>query len=309
MGKRIDSPRVSVVIPTYNRANELRRCLDSLKQQTIHDFEVLICDDGSTDETEVVATAYSPYLDITYDYAGNFGGPARPSNRGIQLARAPYVAFLDSDDWWTESKLERSLDRLDAGADVVFHDLWNIRDIDPDAPRTLIRADQPASPIHETLLCSSTVIPHSSVVVRTKLIRAIGGICEDKELIAVEDFDALIRLSRVTEKFERIPGCFGFCWRGGGNISEASPEQISRIRAVYARHISSLSDSGRKRAEALLAYRVGRIAQLHGDWSIAVQNLMSAIRGRLNAKYKMKALWLLSFCRLWQRLHSASFFR
>src|SRR3954464_10946901 len=116
--RRVDQPRVSVVIPTYNRSHALRRCLDSVAKQTFRDFEVIVCDDGSTDDTAEVVREYESVLDLTYSYGENFGGPARPRNRGIGLARAPYIAFLDSDDWWAPRKLELSVRYLDEGADV-----------------------------------------------------------------------------------------------------------------------------------------------------------------------------------------------
>ncbi len=298
MTKRITNPLVSVIVPTYNRATELRRCLDSLVSQSIDDFEVIVCDDGSTDRTAEVVTDYVQTLDITYEYAENFGGPARPRNRGIRLARAAYVAFLDSDDWWAPAKLERSLAFLNAGSDVVYHDLWNVVQLDENPVKGRIVSGQPLSPMFESLLCSTCSIPNSSIVVRKSVLEAIGEICEDTELIAVEDFDMLLRLSRITEKFAKIPERLGYYWSGGANISGASPAQIRRTEAVYRRHMGHLDGASRKRAEALLAYRIGRIAQLHGDWNVAVPNLLSAIRGHLDVSYKLKALWLLSVRRL-----------
>lgn len=293
MSKRIPNPRVSVVVPTYNRANELRRCLDSLIKQSLGDFEVLVCDDGSTDNTAKVIEEYVSVLDITYDFAENFGGPAHPRNRGVRLARADFIAFLDSDDWWAPTKLERSLFFLNTGADVVFHDLWNVLQVEEPHRNRRISSDEPVAPMFESLLCSAKSIPNSSIVVRLSSLQLIDGICEDKELIAVEDFDMLLRLSKITDKFVRIPECLGFYWNGGDNISEASSEQIRRTEAVYNRHIPSLKPSSQRRAEALLAYRIGRIAQLHGDWGVAVPSLLSAIRGRLDVTYKLKAVWLL----------------
>ncbi len=264
---------------------------------------MIVCDDGSTDKTATVVEGYASALDIIYDYAENFGGPARPRNRGVRLARAAYVAFLDSDDWWAPAKLERSVCALNAGADVVFHDLWNVRSEDQKAFRSRLRTSRPVPPMLESLLCSAHSIPNSSIVVRRGLLRVIGEICEDRELIAVEDFDLLLRLSKVTEKFVRIPECLGYYWNGGGNISRASSEQIRRIEAVYARHLPGLGESGRLRAEALLAYRVGRIAQLHGDWKVAAPALRTALRGRLDLSYKLKAVWLLSVQRVRALLH------
>lgn len=296
--KRIDNPRVSVIVPTYNRANELRRCLDSLVTQTFKDFEVLICDDGSTDKTSKVIEDYTVLLDIRYEYDHNFGGPARARNRGVKLARGEYVAFLDSDDWWAPAKLEKSLGALEGGADVVFHDLWIVSHSSMKDRNGRIISHQPQVPVFESLLCTAVSIPNSSLIIRLSALRSIGGICEDRELIAVEDFDMLLRLSKVTENFVKIPGCLGFYCTGETNISKASSIQILRTKTVYQRHLNDLDDFNRKRADAVLAYRIGRIAQLQGNWSEAVPSLLMAVRGRLSFGYKLKALWILSAKRI-----------
>lgn len=95
---------VSIVIPTYNRANDLRRCLFSLVSQTYRNFEVIVCDDGSTDDSEVVVKEFQFSLKINYYHLKNFGGPSRPRNFGIQKAKGKYIALLDSDGWWAPKK-------------------------------------------------------------------------------------------------------------------------------------------------------------------------------------------------------------
>jgi glycosyltransferase involved in cell wall biosynthesis len=118
------TPRVSVIVPTFNRARDIGRCLESLAQQTFRDFEVLVCDDGSKDNTREIVERFKDRLELQYRWEENFGGPARPRNIGLSLARGEYVAFLDSDDWWMPRKLEQSVRYLDAGADLVYHDLY-----------------------------------------------------------------------------------------------------------------------------------------------------------------------------------------
>lgn len=288
-----NNPKVTVVIPTYNRAKDLRRCLDSLRAQSFNDFEVIICDDGSTDNTSEVAHEYSSFLDINYSYDENFGGPARPRNRGIGLAKAKYIAFLDSDDWWAPTKLEKSVEHLDAGADIVYHDLWDVQTEEQTQFVAQIISSEPKYPIFEKLLCSSFSIPNSSVVVQASCLRQIKGISEDKELIAVEDWDTWIRLSSITEKFVRIPESLGYYWNGGGNISEFSSKQIRRIEAIYERHIPNLTRKNKKKAYAFLAYRIGRIAQIQGDYSTSRRYLFLACRGDIGMQYRLKAISLL----------------
>jgi len=284
-------PDVTVVIPTYNRAEDLRRCLDSLVAQTYANFEVVVCDDGSTDHSAGVVADYASLLDLRYETAENFGGPARPRNRGIRVARAPLVAFLDSDDWWDPQKLQLSVAAINGGADLVYHDLFVARSPNQDVFKDRIVSSRPHSPMFSALLCTSISIPNSSVVVRKELLEQIGGISEERDLISVEDYDTWIRLSQLTEKFVRIPGVLGYYWVGSGNISAASPLQIERIKVLYARHVDALAQEVQPCAEGFLAYRIGRIAQMCGDFPTAQDFLRKAISSPIGYVYRMKALF------------------
>src|SRR4051812_44609569 len=103
-----EKPTFSIIIPTYNRAEKLRHSLHSIEKQTFNDFEVLVCDDGSKDHTrEVVSFFENTGMNIRYFFNDNWGGPAFPRNVGIANARAEWVCFLDSDDAWYPTKLER----------------------------------------------------------------------------------------------------------------------------------------------------------------------------------------------------------
>ena len=116
-------PIVTVIIPTFNRPQDLTRCLRSLCEQTFEDFEVLVCDDGSTVDLSGIVDSFSDRLVIRYFKSDNFGGPARPRNLGIKKAKSKYIAFLDSDDWWLPGKLELSIAYLEKGVDLVYHPL------------------------------------------------------------------------------------------------------------------------------------------------------------------------------------------
>jgi glycosyltransferase involved in cell wall biosynthesis len=102
-------PIVSVVIPTYNRAKLIRETLDSVLAQSIHDIEVIVVDDGSTDDTASLIDGYGQ--NVRYLRQENAGqGAAR--NRGIHAANSDYIAFLDDDDLWMANKLEKQMPLL-----------------------------------------------------------------------------------------------------------------------------------------------------------------------------------------------------
>ena len=117
----ITKPLFSVVIPTFNRAEALKRCLLSLEKQTFKDFEVIVCD-SSSDHTKNVVESFTRKMSIQYYWEASFNGPATPRNSGIRLARADFIAFLDADDWWYPHKLE-SVKKYLTESDVIFHDL------------------------------------------------------------------------------------------------------------------------------------------------------------------------------------------
>jgi glycosyltransferase involved in cell wall biosynthesis len=97
------TPKVSVVIPTYNNATRLHETLDGVRQQTFRDFEIIVVDDGSTDDTAGVVTRYDPA--IRYVRQTN-QGPAAARNKGVSLSLGEWIAFCDHDDFWNERHLE-----------------------------------------------------------------------------------------------------------------------------------------------------------------------------------------------------------
>ena len=105
-------PFFSVIIPTFNRAVKLRACLKSVLSQTFTDFEIVIIDDGSTDNTKnIILTEYEDAR-IRYFWQKGSGSPAHPRNQGIRKARGAWVAFLDSDDVWYPEKLDNVYNQI-----------------------------------------------------------------------------------------------------------------------------------------------------------------------------------------------------
>ena len=99
---------ISVIVPTYNRADLISETIESILNQTYKYFELIIVDDGSTDNTEEVIRKFKDSR-IKYIKTDNWGGPARPRNTGIKKTKGEYIAFCDDDDIWLPKKLEKQI--------------------------------------------------------------------------------------------------------------------------------------------------------------------------------------------------------
>jgi glycosyltransferase involved in cell wall biosynthesis len=111
-------PGISVIIPTYNRAQLVTKAIESVLAQTYHDYEIIVVDDGSTDNTREVL---EPYMNrIKYLYQENLG-PSAARNAGIRASRGEWIAFLDSDDRWLPEKLTQQIEYLQqTGLQICF---------------------------------------------------------------------------------------------------------------------------------------------------------------------------------------------
>jgi glycosyltransferase involved in cell wall biosynthesis len=117
-------PKVSVVIPTYNRENFLHETIESVLAQTYQDFEVIVVDDGSTDNTRELISAFP----VRYFYQEN-QGVAAALNKGAELSRGEYIAFLGSDDVWLRYILEKEVEVLDKYPEVgLVYGQFNMMD-------------------------------------------------------------------------------------------------------------------------------------------------------------------------------------
>ena len=129
---------ISVIIPAYNAANYIRQALESVQAQTYRDFEIIVIDDGSSDNTKEIALQAAP---IRYHYQEN-RGEATARNKGMSLAKGDFFAFLDADDWYEPSKLEQQYHYLMAHPeqDIVYCDFVTLDEIS--GKRSILRAEQ-----------------------------------------------------------------------------------------------------------------------------------------------------------------------
>ncbi len=186
--------KISVVIPTYNRAELLAETILSALEQTWDDREIIVVDDGSTDRTSEAVKAFQDR--IIYIRQPN-SGPAKARNAGIRLAKGKYIAFLDSDDLWLPEKLELQCRLLeqDPSIGVVFTDVMWFSNGQVVISSLKERYQLHSGQIFERLLFDNWIAT-SSVLVRRECLEQVGGFDEDPQIMYVEDWNLWTRLAR-----------------------------------------------------------------------------------------------------------------
>src|SRR4030066_848910 len=186
---------VSVIIPTYNRAVLVLRAVQSILNQTCQDFELIVVDDGSTDNTKKVLTPYIDVDKIKYIYQQNSGGAAA-RNIGIENAVGKYIAFLDSDDEAMPEWIEQSIYKIQTLPDTwgVLYPRYYIQD-DLTGVTYLNTITAKEGNIYDNLIRGEGLpIGTSGVVVKREVLEKGGGF--DENLLGFHDYDLWSRLAK-----------------------------------------------------------------------------------------------------------------
>lgn len=286
----------SVIIPTYNRAKELDRALESLARQTFKSFEVLVCDDGSKDDTQSVVDKHAQSMTIKYLYEPNWGGPARPRNSGMKNAEGDWLCFLDSDDWWASDKLER-VSNFIGDYDFIYHDCYFAEGVNERKKPYRTRSLKP--PVFVDLFTRGNAIITSSACIRKVIADKVGAMSEDKVFVFLEDYDYWLRTALITEKFLHLPEALGYYWIDENCTSISSPAKIARRENVFYRYCNLLTEKDRAEAEYLMNYIVGNAKLKLGDILESKKHLLISIRSK-QPIIKIKSAILLSklYCRI-----------
>ena len=228
---------VSVIVPTYNHATHLGRALRSVFKQTYKNWELIVVDNHSTDNTEALVKSLNSSR-IKYLKINNHGVIAVSRNAGIEAAEGEWVAFLDADDFWSEDKIESCLTMN--GVDFIYHRvmLYTVKNGDTVEMFGDLNCRDVSNDPYRNLLDSGPAPQTSSVIVKRQCLLAVNGFDEHPDLVGGEDYDLWVRLAQTGCKFGFLPSIKSFYLTGGNHVT-APHRSLSVVDYLSKKYIKS----------------------------------------------------------------------
>ena len=229
------TPTVSVALPLYNCTAYVGDAIESILAQTYADFELIVIDDGSTDETPRIAQSYRDSR-LRF-YAQENRGLAATLNRTIELARGRYIARQDQDDISRPERFGRQAAFLDAHPRCALVGTWADIWVGPTPTHRMHRHPSENSALQYELLLDNPFV-HSSVMLRKEALEAVGGYSTDPARQPPEDFELW---SRIARKFEvsNIPETLHVYREVAGSMSRAGDSPfVNHLVTICAENIA-----------------------------------------------------------------------
>ncbi|WP_062297797.1 glycosyltransferase family 2 protein [Nostoc piscinale] len=183
-------PKVSVIIPTYQRSHLVGQAIESVLAQTYCNYEIIVVNDGSTDNTEEILAQYADQVIAIHQ---DNRGTAAARNAGIRVSQGQYLAFLDDDDLWEPQKLEKQIPLLetDSSIGLVYTDMviFNEAGI---LPGTYLNGFVPPQTVTPLTLLHGNFFPMPTIIIRRVCWEQLGGF--DESLRSSEDYDLWLRI-------------------------------------------------------------------------------------------------------------------
>lgn len=310
-------PLVSVIVPAFNCAGVVGAALRSALSQTEVSTQIIVVDDGSTDDTRHVLESFGDRIEILCQ---SNRGPGAARNAGMRIARGDYIAFLDADDVWVPGKLAMQVARLEAHSrtDAVYC-RWHVWESEVDG-RFLVPIwathsvdqkaglkDDASGNLYASLLLSCHILT-STLVMRSSLRERVGWF--DEDLRCGEDYDYWLRMSR--HAFIDCMNVVGTLYRMSDGSATRKPQPMNAEREVLLRALSRWGRAGPDGAEVsveAVSLRLERLSDQfayahlwHGNPRLAI----GWIGSRLLAHPVHPKLWGLAAVAGWRWLLGAS---
>ncbi|MBW1707097.1 MAG: glycosyltransferase [Deltaproteobacteria bacterium] len=266
-------PKVSIIIPTYNRAHLVERAINSVLNQTYCDFELIVVDDASTDNTQEVIKSIGDKRIRYIRHGANRGGSAA-RNTGIGLSEGKYIALLDDDDEWLPAKLEKQVNAFEEVSDKVglIYTGSEVREEGNNAPlKTYIPRFR--GNVRNRLLMGPTVCGSQSVLIKRECFSKAGVF--DESLKSCQDWDMWKRISEDYD-FDFVPAVLARTYLHSEQISSNFASLIPGRTKMLEKHMKEFQ----KHPEILIIHlkRLGKLHSINGTWSQAAYWFKEALK-------------------------------
>lgn len=233
----MDEPLVSAVITTKNRADLLPRALESVHRQSYSNIEIVVVDDGSTDDTAEVLKEFASKYAIIQVHNETSRGACRARNQGIEAASGEFIAGLDDDDQWHPKRVKLLLEAYRDDFSCVTSDVELVY------PNRTITWKKEKLVTYNDLLYSNQV--GNQVLVKKERLQAVGGF--DESLAAAQDYDLWLRLSKAFGPVRNINKLLQkiYMQHGSGQISNTKT-QLDGYLSFYEKHKAEMNFAQRR---------------------------------------------------------------
>lgn len=239
-------PKVSVVIPAYNHAKFIAASIDSVLQQTFADYEIIVVNDGSPDNTAEVLSSLRNRGQVIYLEQAN-SGQAAARNRGIRTAQGEYIALLDDDDCWPPNKLAWQVERLESDPTLLLV-AGDTRESLADVLRDqVLPVGDPDFATLESIIVRNPIVSPGQTLIRKSALAAVGGFNES--IWGADDWDLYLRLSRLGRLELHLRPTL-FYRRHAGNASHHMVRLLRNVLRVLHHHLPAVAPAVRQECYA-----------------------------------------------------------
>lgn len=288
------TPFFSVVMPTYNQADFLKKSIPSVLSQTWESLELIIVNNFSNDDTIGVVKSFCDPRITLINFRNN-GVIGASRNMGIKSAKGQYIAFLDSDDSWHPEKLERvhSVLMENPETDLVCHNENLI--MEEKVTTKVLEYGPNGNSLFEHLLWKGSCLSTSATTVRKEKLLEVNMFSESPDIIAAEDYDLWVKLSKVC-RYRFIPDVLGnFVVHINSSSSNIERHTLSIIRVVESHLPDEINAPGMQRRirkrKSMVYYGAGRRIQQRRLFAKSLQWYFKSIQqDPLNYKAYLGAL-------------------